>query len=374
MMIRRGITITAAVLVLCAGIAAQAQANLTGSWLEHEIGFLVTLEQGVDGSLEGTLQGAASPLPLSDLRSQGNLAAGTFMLEGELTGITVELQEDGETLHIWLYTPDANGEPLAGTYESYVASPYEDAPAVEAAAGGEAVQLHGAWLSASQYSPDLIGFTMSEYYPDGTFELTTYIDGMLANWSRGTYTVENGLYRGRFTDWLPQVCFRGTCTPTAEPPPQEHPLLLLDANTFVAEVAVTGQPFLLYAVRLESGLQPPLSIVPPPPPAQGQPTAPNAGGGMMPGMNMSMDMGGLGADMGMGSPMAGSGEFSQGVIYEQDTYTNPDTGQSYELEMVAEPGWDYTSPSGNELSYNEITGAWTEIDPMGWETELESGW
>lgn len=371
--------LTAIIAVLFTSGLALAQ-GLSGSWLEHEIGFLVTLNQHADGSISGTLQGADSAMNLDNLRSEGNMATGTFMLDGELAAITVELQPDGQTMFIWLFTPDANGQPLGGMYESYVASPYQDAgqlpvqagqgAGAATAAGAAASMIHGTWLSAYQPGPGTMVVIAVSFYPDGTYEYVAYWDGVLSSWLNGTYTVETNpdgsqLLTQNPLDWAPQTCAPFGCQPLASAPPREQTQLwFTDNNTYVTYPQVNGQTVETYAVRQESGLQPPVAMLPQAP-AQVQPGT--AAGGAMPGVGMP--------GTGLAGPgMSGSGDFIQGVIYEQGDYSNPYTGEVYDLPMVADPDWNYVSPSGNDLSYNDITGTWTEVDSFGWETELESDW
>lgn len=356
--------------------------GLSGSWLEHEIGFLVTLDQQVDGSISGTLQGAGPAMNLNHLRSEGNVATGTFMLDGELTGITVELQSDGQTLFIWLFTPDANGQPLGGMYESYVASPYQDAGHIPTqagqgagtatTAGSAASMIHGTWLAAYQPGPGTMIVNATAFYPNGTYEHVAYWDGVLSSWLNGTYTVETNpdgsqLVTKNPLDWAPQMCAPFGCQPlTSVPPREQTQLWFVDGNTYVTYPQVNGQTVEMYVVRQESGLQPPVALLPQAP-AQAQPGA--AAGGAMPGMGAP----GTGF-AGTGMSGAGNDGFIQGVIYEQGNYLNPNTGEVYDLPMVADPNWDYTSLSGNNLSYNDITGTWIEVDAYGWETELGSDW
>lgn len=374
-------TFTAIIVVLLAAGVALAQ-GLSGSWLEHEIGFLVTLNQRADGSISGTLQGNGPAMNLDNLRSEGNVATGTFMLDGELAGITVELQPDGQTMFIWLFAPDANGQPLGGVYESYVASPYQDTgqmPAqagqsvgTPAATGGAARMIHGTWLEAYQPGPGTMIVSATAFYPNGTYEYVSYWDGFLSTWLYGTYTVESNPDGSQLVtkdplNWAPQMCAPFGCQPlTSAPPREQTQLWFVDGNTYVTYPQVNGQTFEMYVVRQESGLQPPIAMIPQTP-AQVQPGA--AAGGAMPGMGAP----GTGFS-GTGWSDAGSSNFIQGVIYEQGDYYNPYTGEAYDLPMVADPNWNYTSPSGNDLSYNDITGTWTEMDSYGWETDLESGW
>lgn len=373
--------LTAIIAVLLTAGLALAQ-GLSGSWLEQEIGFLVTLNQQADGSISGTLQGTGPAMNLNNLRSEGNAATGTFMLDGELAGITVELQPDGQTMFIWLFTPDAKGQPLGGLYESYVASPYQDAgqmPAqagqgtgTAAAAGDAASMIHGTWLAAYQPGPGTMIVDATVFHPNGTYEHVSYWDGVLSSWLNGTYTVEanpdgSQLVTKNPLDWAPQMCAPFGCQPlTSVPPREQTQLWFIDGNTYVRYPQVNGQMFEMYVVRQESGLQPPVARLPQAP-TQAQSGA--AAGRAMPGM----DAPGTGF-AGTGMSGTGSSDFIQGVIYEQGDYSNPYTGEIYDLPMVADPNWDYVSPSGNDLSYNGITGTWTEVDSFGWETELESDW
>lgn len=349
--------------LLLAASVALAQ-GLSGSWQDHEIGFVITLNQQPNGAITGTLQGAGSPMTLHNLQAQGNMASGTFMLEGEVAGITVELQPDGQTMFIWLYTPDANGQPQGGMYESYVASPYHG-NAGEAAASSASSMIHGTWLAAYQPGPGTVVVSATAFYPDGTYEYVSYWDGVLSSWLNGTYTVDvqadgSQLITQNPQNWAPQTCAPFGCQPLRSAPPREQTQLwFLDGNTYVAYPQVNGQTVETYAVRQESGLQPPITMLPQAP-AQAQQGV--ASGGGMPGVGAP----GLG--------LSSSNDFIQGVIYEGGNYSNPNTGEVYDLPMVADPNWNYTSPSGNDLSYNDITGTWTETDAYGWETELGGDW
>lgn len=55
-----------ALLFLVAGTASTRY--LAGSWLEHEIGLVVTLQQQPNGYITGSLQGAGAPMALDNLR------------------------------------------------------------------------------------------------------------------------------------------------------------------------------------------------------------------------------------------------------------------------------------------------------------------
>ena len=73
------------------------------------------------------------------------------------------------------------------------------------------------------------------------------------------------------------------------------------------------------------------------------------------------------------SGSADQSAFVGSVIHEQSPWVDPTSGDSFTLPTVPAPGESYTSPSGNPLNYNDATGTWTEVDPWGFETEVESG-
>jgi len=197
--------------------------------------------------------------------------------------------------------------------------------------------------------------TLFTYTADGRFSVTSLLNGQSPMSSYGgTYSLSaDGTYSETTTEKSPQYCYL-YCQPnpaqlgTAGPFNVSFP----DANTLTFSDGRGS-----YSVtRAQPGSMP--GSVP-------TPTA--MPGGTLP--NPAVPSTGPGS----GYPAPGStgqGDFIDGVIWGESGYVDPNGG-TFNLPVVPDPDMSYTSPSGNPLSYNEVTGMWTETDPYGFETEVE---
>lgn len=371
--LKRLLHLKTAALLIIGTATAQNQNNLSGNYHEPQNGFTITLQQQPGGPLNGDIQG----IPLDIAQQHGDTAAGTFWLQGELNGITVQLQPDGNTLYIWLYDLDGTGQIIEHTTEGYMAyrnnaadapSPTHQptTPSGQTNSQGAEAALHGNWIWAHQMIPLGTIWTNTTFYPNGAYEEASYTNGQVAHWRTGTYALADG----HLTIWVnnhsTQTCYFGGCSPTIQvPSPRNFNIVFLNNDSMtLTEIYPDGTEEAVNHVRQESGLQPqPLVSVLPSPPQSGQAAAGAPSAWPPP------------AASGMSAPetMESSG-FIQGVIRGEGTYVDPNSGSSYDLPLVGEPGSTYYGPGGEEFTYDPITGGWTATDPTGWEYELEEDW
>ncbi len=384
-------------LLLVTGVAgAQGQVDLSGSYLEPQNGFVITLQQNL-GQLSGDIQG----MPLNFTNQDGATATASFWLQGELAGITLQLQPDNNALYVWLYGLDGAGQPVAGSVEAYAAyrnqTPAQGPAAAmgpQQAPGGQgepwaspqeaAGRLHGNWLAVTQLWPGQLAWRAITYAPDNSFRSAWYVDGQVATWSAGTYTASNGVVVTHVLERSPQLCLFGSCIANvaAEPDGFNRIVFIDENNLLFAEQDPIVGVVQVHWVRQESGLQPQVTVLPVPA-GSGQPVAGGGNPGAYLGGNPGAYLGGnpgayLGGPTGAGS-VGGTGGidssgFIQGVIRGEGSYVDPNTGGSYDLPLVGDPNSQLYGPGGEELVYNPISGGWTAIDAAGFETELEEGW
>lgn len=256
------------------GLAA-AQHPLAGTYLEHDTGFLVVLEEGPGGGLTGAIHGDSGPLPLT-LQSDHQTASGWFMLQGQQVGFSAQLHADGSTLLIWAYELDANGQPVAGTVEQSTATrqqgfvpqiesqpPLVGAPPVNTPPGvapppeaappagidspapaGAAAQLPGSWRGSAVLGGIPFELT-AEFRQDGVFREEAWFEGALAVWYEGTWTVgQDNLLNMTVTGLSPQFCMAGTCSTNINPGSTQYRLQFhsADSMTVTATDQPTGQP------------------------------------------------------------------------------------------------------------------------------------
>lgn len=202
------------------------------------------------------------------------------------------------------------------------------------------------------------------YTADGRFQVQRILNGQqfVASYG-GTYTFNNGMLVETTTEKSPQFCYR-YCEPnpaqlgTAGPMQVSFP----NANTLIyAGISFQRAPNQGGAVPAQSGGMTPvtpggLGATPDMTGGWGTP-APNTGG---------WEPGGF-------TGPADNGSFVDGVIWEQSPYVDPNTGGAFLLPNSPDADTSYTAPSGNDLRYDDTLGTWYEVDPYGFETEVEEG-
>lgn len=291
------------VLLLATVVTAAAQHPLAGSWLETQIGFVVTFEEGPGGQLAGTLTGQAGPMPLNLMTGPNNVQ-GTFQIDGTPLGFAAELQPDGATLMIWLFEVDFAGQAVPGTYEQYVAfrqsmpsapggfpaqppvatppapaSPttppgfppapsaptgtlpatppsgaptqpgfpatQPGAPATQPgfpAAQPQQADIVGSWRLVEQFDDGTQYFIDFLYAPNGSWRMVIVIGGEGVAEYGGNYTLSPaGVLTSQETGRSPQLCFQGNCQPNAT-----------EDTSWVAQLSFQG-PDSILAVDLETG-------------------------------------------------------------------------------------------------------------------------
>lgn len=251
------------------------QHPLAGTWVEGTIGMVVAFDTAANGQLQGTLHGSGAPLPLT-IQADQQTASGWFMLEGQITGFSAQLQADS-TLFIWFYGLDANGQPIPGTEEQYSATrqqvnlpgvtqppsanmpplvsqpPAFNQPPAEPAgvtpnwpgqgpATGQ--QLVGTWQTITQVQgvPLTIVLTVNA---DGTYREEGYVDGVQSAWYTGHWTMTpDNLLHQTATQYSPEFCVRGQCTPN------------IVTGTDTSSVQFSGPDTVILTLQPEAGQQP----------------------------------------------------------------------------------------------------------------------
>lgn len=249
-------------LLVLAGVAF-AQSPLTGTFAEPTIGFLFVFQDAPGGGVNGVIVGQDGPIQLNiwpDQQFDGRSARGAFAAGGMNIGFTAQLQPDGVGLAVTLFQLDGAGQPVAGSYEYYMAvreaqttgSPFPTTPQTAPppaqaaplfppaqntpptpgfppAQGGAPLQtgpvgatgapsIVGTWQGViEQQGVQIIAVTM--FNADGTYRDEAYLDGQLMLFYTGTYAFAPD---GSLTKWVtgasPQVCARGTCQPNEYEP------------------------------------------------------------------------------------------------------------------------------------------------------------
>lgn len=260
-----------------------AQNPLVGEYLETQIGFMVTFRQDVAGQLSGSIHGASGEMPLSMQADMQNVQ-GTFQLEGATHGLAAQLQPDGQTLFIWLYSLDANGQPIASSYEQYTAmrqasaqlppvppvSPEPVGPAIGGAMpgtdsatppplSGPPAGMNQSIVGNWQGTLVLNGMTFmaaATYGADGTFLEEVYLEGQPVGWYAGTWLLgADGTLQQTSTGASETICIQGQCVPNEPQPVSVSTVAWLDANTFtVTDVPAPGETATV--VRMERSVAP----------------------------------------------------------------------------------------------------------------------
>ncbi len=193
---------------------------------------------------------------------------------------------------------------------------------------------------------------LSTYAPDGRYTYVAYFNGRASSTAAGTWAFQNGVLSETTTQRSPQICIL-YCEPnTGGLGTATSRVTFGDANTLLMGLpdgsSVTWR-------RAQPGSAPTPSAMPDPGTLPGgatipgwTPTVPGAAGGYDP-----------------------TGGFIDGVIWEESPYVNPSDGSTFNLPNSPDPDTTYTSPSGNDLRYDEGLDTWYEVDPYGFETEIE---
>lgn len=245
-----------------------AQHPLAGRYLETQIGFAVEFTENA-GVLTGILEGAAGPMPLEIVYDNQNVQ-GSFMLDGARTGFAAQLQPDLNTLWIWLFSLDAVGNAVEGSYEQYlanrvaagpaptqpqlpvapaepqvpaapdtslppaiggvdtvrpgdvatsdpvtmppaIAAPPVATPTAPAATGIADARIVGAWQGNLEVQG--MSFIMTTVFTDdGRYREEIYENGVSGGWFSGTYSfAADGLVTYQDVENSPQICMGGQC-------------------------------------------------------------------------------------------------------------------------------------------------------------------
>ncbi|MBX3141402.1 MAG: hypothetical protein KF875_11665 [Trueperaceae bacterium] len=268
-------------LLLLAG-AAFSQSPLTGTFAEPTIGFLFVFQDAPGGGVNGVIVGQDGPLQLTirpDPQFDGRSARGAFVAGGMNIGFTAQLQPDGVGLAVTLFQLDGAGQPVAGSYEYYMAvreaqtaaSPFPAAPqGAPAGAPTQAPPTQAAPLfPPAQNTPPTQGFppaqggapmqtgvtgapsivgtwqgvidqqglqiiAVTTFNADGTYRDEAYLDGQLMLFYTGTYSfAPDGSLTKQVTGASPQVCARGNCQPNQYEPTEFGRIDFLGPNTAV---------------------------------------------------------------------------------------------------------------------------------------------
>lgn len=261
MKIRRLIIATLFAVLAQLGLAF-AQNPLVGDYLASQIGFMVSFQQDAAGQLTGSIHGADGELPLTIQADMQNVQ-GSFLLEGENYGFAAQLQPDGQTLMIWLYSLDVSGQPIHSSYEQYTALrqvPAQMPPMLPAAPEPESVGpvIGGVQPVEPGATPPLLGqppvsmnqsivgkwqgtfvlegvtfLATATYGADGSFLEEIYLEGQPVGWSAGTWVLgADGTLQQSSTAKSEQICIRGQCGPNLVEPYSVSTVAWLDAGTF----------------------------------------------------------------------------------------------------------------------------------------------
>ena len=251
---------------------AFAQNPLVGEFLETQIGFMVTFQQDAAGQLTGAIHGASGAMPLT-IQADTQNVQGSFLLEGMNHGFAAQLQPDGQTLLIWLYSLDASGQPIQSSYEQYTALrqqatplppvlPAQPEPApvgpvigsmkpgvetplpppIGSPADTASQSIVGSW----EGTVVLEGLTLvaaATYSEDGTFLEEVYVEGQPAGWYAGTWVLgADGTLQQTSTGKSEQICIQGQCVPNEAEAVSVSTVAWLDANTFtLTDVPAPGE-------------------------------------------------------------------------------------------------------------------------------------
>lgn len=402
---------TAAMLTLAMTMGmALAQHPLQGTYVEQLIGMVVEFQLTPTGELTGTLHGAGAPLPIN-LQADQQTASGWFMLENEMTGFSAQLQPDGSTLQIWFYGLDMNNQVIPGTEEQYTAlrqhvdlsgamqppaiggppmvgqapgvqppmnqppmnqppmnqPPMNQPPAglAPAAPQGQGADLVGTWQGVVLLQ-DLTFYVSVQFNADGTYREEGSIDGIPTSWYTGVWEITpEGLLKQTTLQMSPEFCVRGQCSPNVNSGPTLSMVEFQEADLIVLTLTDVGssQPMQPFALRRAAGAgwgpngpatQYGMPVTqwqtaPTYPTYGNQPISPNYGGSAWEPMPSTYD------------PFAdtsGTSDFISAGIWGDWDYTNPESGDTWTLPYAPDPDWNYTTPAGDPLTYED--GTWYE--------------
>lgn len=322
---------------------ATAQLPLLGSYLENSIGFLVTFEQQLDGRVNGYLTGATGPTPLYITTDTHN-AQGSFSLQGTASGFAAQLQPDQNTLLIWLFSLDAMGQAVPGSYEQYTAMRQQNSGSAPVQPGGAASQagsvsstLVGRWASNYQFQGMPLTIDVS-FHPDGTYEEIIYTPYEAAGWWTGRWQLDaSGRLQQTATAQSPQLCFMGQCSasPIAGTATGQLTFVSNDVFSYIPPPAPGQAPGMAYRYQRVTGLA---GGVGPGVPGGHYPWSPPIGGVQDPGYMWNPPPSGWdsGWDSGWGSgfPDVGSG----GPI-DHDTFIREIIWEDYGDDDDEDDGW-----------------------------------
>ena len=329
-----------------------AQNQLVGFWEG-------TYTLAPDGTLTQTETGKSPQLCLQG-QCMANEGPATSLSRVSVQGpdtftVTGQDPASGQTFTLtWQRAGGAN--PNVQTPSTPTQMPTQMPSAQLPSAPGQAGQspIVGSWQLAERTQQGHTVVTVFTYTADGRFNVKTLLNGQsLMSSYGGTYSLSpDGTYYENTTEKSDQYCYL-YCQPNSVQLGNAGPFNVSfpDTNTLTFSDGRGS-----YSVtRAQPGSMP--GSVPTPGAATAMP------GGTLP--NTGVPSAGYTAP---GS--TGQGDFIDGVIWGESSYVGPD-GSTFNLPVVPDPDMTYTSPSGNDLSYNDVTGTWTETDAYGFETEVE---
>lgn len=107
----RKLTVSTLMVLIVGLLGAVAAQSFSGTFVATEGEMSVTIQQGQNGSLTGTITGPTGQYPLEG-QANGSGAYGTASsVQGPL-GFQAELGADGQTLQMTFYQTDANNQPI----------------------------------------------------------------------------------------------------------------------------------------------------------------------------------------------------------------------------------------------------------------------
>lgn len=232
-------------------------------------------------------------------------------------------------------------------------------PTSQATPAGSQTPIVGTWQYVEPAPAGKITITLS-YTADGRFMVQRVLNGQMFMASYGgNYTFNNGMLVETTTEKSPQFCYL-QCQPNPAQLGTSSPM----------QVSFPNSSTLLYAGLTFQRAQPSQGGMPAP--SNWGSTQPVPGGYAPGGYSPDMS-GGMGTDTGYYSPSTDNSAFVDGVIWEQSPYLDSSTGDTFLLPDSPDADTLYTSPNGNDLRYDDSASTWYEVDPYGFETEVEQG-
>ncbi len=208
--------------------------------------------------------------------------------------------------------------------------------------------LIGSWQYNERTQQGHTVTTILSYGPDGRFSIQRILNGRsLMSSYGGTYQLDaNGNLIENTTEKSPQFCYL-QCQPNPVQLGSSGPMQIGFANADTLIYSGLGfQRANMGGMPASTGTQMPLATMP---------------GGMP-------NTGTFESTYPM--PSMDNGDFVNGVIWGQSDFQDPNGSGTFMLPDSPDPDMTYYAPSGNPLSYNDVTGGWIETDPYGFETEV----